>query len=240
MRLTSLILVLLSFSSCASYQYVTLNSPEMPKNDKKELAWENDTMRLIYNFHGQGGPISMTVFNKMDKPLFVNWKKSALIRDGQAFSLFDSKVQISGGYSGSSVGGRSFQLSSGSYSGSFDLPEGMNLIPPGSYITRSLQAIVQLSPLVSTKFTDKEQPVQQRMVAYSGTSYTFRTYSFDQSASPLHFSSYFTFVVANSTQEFSVSHSFYAQQVMLSGEAPEFFGYYKPEGDKLYLRVPAQ
>ena len=106
MRLLSIALILLSFSSCVSYQYLTLNSPEMPKNDKKEFSWENDTMRLTYNFHGEGGPITMTVFNKTDKPLFVNWKKSSLIRGGESFSLLDHSVQITGGYSGSSTGGR--------------------------------------------------------------------------------------------------------------------------------------
>src|SRR5258706_7879221 len=146
MRLLSIGLILLTFSSCASYQYLTLDSPEVQKNNKKEFTWENDTMRLTYNFHGEGGPLSMTVYNKMDKPLFVNWKKSALIRDGQAFSLFDHNVQISGSYSGSSGGGRYFQSTSGNISGSFDLPEGMNLIPPGSYITKSLNTMVQPSP----------------------------------------------------------------------------------------------
>src|SRR5690349_7860336 len=125
LSITLILLSLLGFSSCATYQYITLGSPEVATDASKSLSWENDTMRVTYNFHGEGGPISITVGNKMDKPLFVNWTKSALIRDGQAFSLMDRNVQISGDFSGSSTGGR-VSATSGSFAGSFELPAGMN------------------------------------------------------------------------------------------------------------------
>ncbi|MDO6429185.1 hypothetical protein Q4E93_01210 [Flavitalea sp. BT771] len=240
MRLLSLILILLSFSSCVSYQYLTLNSPEMPKNGKKDFSWENDTMRLTYNFHGEGGPVTMTVFNKTDKPLFVNWKKSALIRGGEAFSLLDHNVQISGGYTGSSAGGRVFQSASGSINGSFELPEGINLVPPGTFITKSLNAVVEPNPVHSDKFTAKPQPPSKMLTSPAGKAYTYRSFSFDQAASPFQFSSYLTFALANNTQEFYVSHSFYVQEVILSSEIPESFGLYKPEGDQLFVKVSTQ
>src|SRR6185436_11667901 len=101
-------MIVLAFSSCASYQYVTLDSTEVRKNDKKEFSWENDTMRMTY------------------KPLYVNWKKSAMIRGGHAASLFNSNVQINGSYAGY---GR--RATFGSINASFDMPEGMDLIPPG-------------------------------------------------------------------------------------------------------------
>lgn len=43
----SFAIILLAFSSCSTYQYVTLNSPEIPKNDKKEFIMENDRMTLL-------------------------------------------------------------------------------------------------------------------------------------------------------------------------------------------------
>src|SRR5882757_9786989 len=120
MRPLSMALILLAFSSCTSYQYLTLDSPEVQKNDKKEFSWQNDTLRLTYNFHGEGGPVSLTVFNKTDKPLYVNWKKSALIRDSQAISLFKSNVQIGGNVVSYSYGGKYFRATTGSLSASFD------------------------------------------------------------------------------------------------------------------------
>jgi hypothetical protein len=182
----------------------------------------------------------MTVFNKTDKPLFVNWKKSALIRGGEAFSLLDRNVQISGGYAGSSTGGRVFQSASGSIYASFDLPEGINLVPPGTFITKSLNAVVEPNPVYSDKFTAKVQPKAQLAKSPAGNTYSFKRYSFDPAATPLRFSSYLTFALANSPQEFYVSHSFYVQEVILSSEMPEFFGFYKPEGDQLFVKVSTQ
>lgn len=239
MRLLYSALILLAFSSCSTtYQYVTLNSPEVPKNDKKEFFYENDSMRLTYNFHGEGGPIAMTVYNKMDKPLFVNWKKSFLIHDGQAVCLFNNRVEVNGGfdaYSYRPVGVfPNTRVTSGSLYATFDLPEGMDMIPPGSYITKSLQALVQPTPVYNTKFLENTQ--SEKIADFSGVTYKYKRYSFDQSASPLQFKSYLTFVVGTNPQEFAVSHSFYAQEVYLSGEVPEYFGFYKPQGDQLFIK----
>jgi len=237
MRLLYLALILLAFGSCSTtYQYVTLNSPEVPKNDKKEFSFENDSMRLTYNFHGEGGPIAMTVYNKMDKSLFVNWKKSFLIHDGQAVCLFNNRVEVNGvveafSYRGIVPGTR---VTSGNLYATFDLPEGMDMIPPGSYITKGLQALVQPNPVYNTKFLEKTHA--EETTGFDGVSYSYRRYSFDQSASPLQFKSYLTFVVGTDPQEFTVSHSFYAQEVLLSGEVPEFFGFYKPQGDQLFIK----
>jgi len=237
MRLLYLALILLAFSSCATtYQYVTLNSPEVPKNDKKEFTFENDSMRLTYNFHGENGPIAMTVYNKIDKPLFINWKKSFLIHDGQAVCLFNNRVEVNGVIDGYSYKGvfPGTRVTSGNLYASFDLPEGMDMIPPGSYITKSMQAQVQTTPVYNTKFLEKTQP--EKVTDFNGVTYKYKRYSFDQSASPLQFKSYLTFVVGTNPQEFAVSHSFYAQEVFLSGEVPEFFGFYKPQGDQLFIR----
>ncbi|HVV04754.1 MAG TPA: hypothetical protein VHC96_11065 [Puia sp.] len=230
-------LILLAVSSCSTtYQYVTLNSPEVPKNDKKEFSYENDSMRLTYNFHGEGGPVGMTVFNKMDKPLFVNWKKSFVIHDGQAVCLFNNRVEVKGVIDGYSYRGivPGTRVTSGNLYATFDLPEGMDMIPPGSYITKSLQALVQPTPVYNTRFMENTRA--EKVTDFSGVTYKYRRYSFDQSASPLQFKSYLTFVAGTNPQEFAVSHSFYAQEVYLSGEVPEYFGFYKPQGDQLFIR----
>src|SRR5882757_6537385 len=128
MRLLTLTLIVLSFSSCVSYQYVTLGSPEVSKNDKKTFSWENDTLRLDYDYSGRGGPFWISVYNKTDKPLYINWKKSAIIKGTYANSLFDPSVQVSGSFNAN----RGFTTTSGNMAGSFDMPAGTDFIPPGS------------------------------------------------------------------------------------------------------------
>ncbi|MBN9386091.1 MAG: hypothetical protein J0H74_35365 [Chitinophagaceae bacterium] len=238
--ITLILLGLLSFSSCTTYQYITLGSPEVAQDASKSLTWENDTMRLTYNFHGEGGPISITLANKMDKPLFVNWTKSALIRDGQAFSLMDRNVQISGAFAGASVGGRGFRYTGGGFSGSLQLPEGVDLVPPGAHIAKNLNAAAVPSAVYSDKFMDKTQAQEKKVVLSTGGGYKYKQYSFDQSSSPVQFKSYLTFSLANSTEEFFVSHSFYAREILLSEEVPDYFTFYQPDGDKLFVKLHNQ
>jgi hypothetical protein len=235
------LLIIVTFASCGSYEYLTLNSSEIPKNDRREFAWENDTMRLVYNFHGEGGPMSLTIYNKTNKPLFVNWKKSALIRDGHATSLFNSSVQITGDIATSSIAIRPRVVSTSysSLSASFDLPQGMDLVPPSSDIRKALQTAVQ--DLAKVAYLNKDSARQEKIVDEYGVTAKFRRFSFEETQSPLQFRSYLTFVLGNdNAAEFSVQHSFYAKEVLLTGDDPEYFSLYRQGGDNLYIKQPAQ
>lgn len=62
------VLIVLTFGACSPYQYLTLDSTQLPKNDKKQFVWENDTLRLSYDFSGSGGPMSVNIYNKSTQP----------------------------------------------------------------------------------------------------------------------------------------------------------------------------
>ncbi|HMH21189.1 MAG TPA: hypothetical protein VK563_05415 [Puia sp.] len=233
------LLAIVAFSSCASYEYLTLNSSEMPKNDRKEFTWENDTLRLIYNFHGEGGPMNLTVYNKTNKPLFINWKKSALIQDGHATSLFNAKVQITGSISSTTpVRSKYLTTSYSDLAASFNLPLGMDLVPPSSDIKKELVAIQETGALPSLP---RDSAHAEKKTDSYGVTAKFTRFSFDETQSPFQFKSYLTFVLGNNdATEFAVQHSFYAQQVLLSSDDPEYFSLYRPEGDNLYIKQRAQ
>lgn len=153
----------------------------------------------------------------------------------QAFSLTDRNVLINGAFASSSVGGKVYHETQGGFAGALQLPANMDLIPPGTHITKELNAVVAPSPVYSAKFTDKVQPPAEKVALPAGDTYKYKRYTFDQSSSPLQFKSFLTLMVANSTQEFFVSHSFYAREVLLSKDGPWYFGSYKPDGDKLFV-----
>src|ERR1700744_5157672 len=97
MRLFILVfLALAGITGCSSYQYMTVDSSELKKNAHRQLTWENDTLKLIYDFNGYGGPIRLYVYNKTSQPLYVNWKKSALIRNRYSIGLFNPNVAVNG------------------------------------------------------------------------------------------------------------------------------------------------
>jgi hypothetical protein len=224
---------MLMLASCTTYQYVTLDSPQIQKNDKREFVWENDTLRLTYNFHGKNGPLNLTVLNKTDQPLYIDWKRSALIRDGQSLSLFDNTVLLSGNLSTSTYRvSRGISGSNSSLSATFDLPQGTQMVAPHAYVSKGLLD-VQDPDTKNLAFTGD---AQQETKEENGVSSKFTRVSYPETGSPVHFSVYLSFALGNDlTKLFALRHSFYASEVILSHDAPDYFVLYKPEPDQLYI-----
>jgi len=218
------------FSSCSTYQYFTLASSEVRKDTSKRFSWENDTVQVVYDYYGYGGPIWMSITNKTDKPMYINWKKSAIIENGNATSLYNSNVQLSGSFEAT----RNWRSTSGNIASSFTLPDGMDFIPPGSRVAKDLNLSIRTSPVSNQNLSGV--PQQLKTGTYAGAA-SYTMYSFDPAASPLQFKSYLTFVLGdNNVTEFAVRHSFYAQSIMVSSQPPQYFKLYGQGRDMLYVR----
>ena len=137
--------MLLSLSSCSSYYYSTLASNDRSGryDVNKDFVIDNDSVCIIYNFHGEDGPVLVTVQNKMDEPLFVDWQRSALIVNGKATSYYKDAIPVEGVTESSSYGssynwdrqyGSVSSRSRGSFSGEIQLPKGVEFIPPCAQI----------------------------------------------------------------------------------------------------------
>lgn len=80
-------IVLFSMTACNPWQYMTVNSPQLTRNDFNQFVFENDTLRLIYDMAGDCGQVTLRIRNKTSQPLTINWEKSAFIRNQQSVSL---------------------------------------------------------------------------------------------------------------------------------------------------------
>lgn len=113
------LLSLFILTSCSSYQYVTMKS-NLPSNESREFIQENDTFQLKYSFSGKNCPLNITILNKQNIPLYIDWQKSSTIVNGKRMNLGDK--------------------SSGQFT----------LIPPRSYIQiipkKMITRLVRLSP----------------------------------------------------------------------------------------------
>lgn len=227
---------LLSLTACSTYQYMTLDSPQLRKNDKNQLILENDTLRLTYNFQGKGGPISINIYNKSDQPLFVNWKKSALIRNEQSISLYNNNVTISGSTASQSYRWGKYTASYGRFAGSFALPEGMDFIAPGSGIYKDLPKL-ERTGMLATDIPDTVHDLQ--LIPADGTiGVAYKQLRYREDQSPVKFKSYITFSLGNNNpQEFAETASFYIGEVCQTHAEPEIFPLYRQQGDQLYVKV---
>jgi hypothetical protein len=232
--LPALVFVLF-LSSCASYQYFTLDSSEVPKNNHQEFAWENDTLRITYNFNGRNGPMRVNIYNKTQQPLFVNWQKSALIRDQHSVSLYNPNVQTSGSFAGASYGGVNAHVVSGGFNASFNLPEGTDFIPPAAGIDKYLVPVVACGNL----FEPIPDSVESIKIAdeYGNQIGKVKRQRFDKTGSPIQFSSYITFAIgSNGTHEFAITNSFFVGQIAQTTIEPANYVEYGPRGDQLYIK----
>lgn len=208
------------FSSCSTYQYTTISSSNMSVNEKDELVFENDSVRIIYNFNGYGGPMNITVQNKLQVPVYVDWQKSAIITDGQAVSYVPKEVRIEGGVQSSSSsiggGGSAYGVSAGSFQAVASLPPSIDFIPPQSYFSRN--PINLRHSFIAVPESDYHK------LKYAATeTYTVpvKVAVFTEGASPYRFRSYLTLMIGEvNAKPVGFEHSFFVSQVMATGKQP--------------------
>jgi len=84
---------ILILSSCSKYQYVSISS-YLQSNENKDFFCENDTIKLKYSFSGENFRMKITVFNKLQQPIFIDWAKSSVIINEEAAEYPFQEEQI--------------------------------------------------------------------------------------------------------------------------------------------------
>jgi len=233
-RLILSVAFVLLLSACSTYQYMTVDSAQLKKDDHSQLTFENDTLRLTWRLEGKGGAVTLNIYNKTDQPLYVNWKKSAFIRNEQTTSLFDNNVMIQGNSAAFAYHtGTATQVHT-RYAASLSLPEGIDFIPPASSLSRQLPDL-QRTGLLQANLADTLR--EKKLIATDGLNYTrYMQQHFDEVQSPLHFKSYITFSIGNNNPpEFAETCSFYVGEICQTNSAPDFFSLYRPQGNQFYI-----
>jgi hypothetical protein len=221
------VLLILSLNSCVTYQYLTVDSSELQKDDQKQLITENDTLRLTYGFSGGGGPVTITAFNKTSQPLFINWSKSAIIRDGQSFSLYGANSAFVGSATPTGTG-------TADLTGTVSVPPGMEFIPPQTKITRSTVYLNQTGG--STRAIMPDTVKKQIYTFTDGAEESYHQVTYNETQSPVRWKSYLTFVIGSgSGTEFTLSNTFYVGNAIETRYAPAMFKLYHEPGDQFYV-----
>jgi hypothetical protein len=73
-----LCVTLLMSTGCNRYQYLFIDST-LPRNNLNEFVVDNDTVSIRYNYSEANLKISMSVYNKLMKPLYIDYLRSAII-----------------------------------------------------------------------------------------------------------------------------------------------------------------
>jgi hypothetical protein len=210
-------LLCLVLFSCTEYQYFTVSSGQVPRNANHEFVVENDTLKITYAFNGYHGPVKMTIFNKTNEPLEINWKKSAIIMNGLASGYYSPNLVVNGSLNQDSIR----RHSSGSpylqdVRADVYANEPSQFIPPQSAISKT--------PLsLPVKFLYNYAFQNQKKQSYSTGDYSFsyKRMEFPEKESPASFHSYLTFNYGGrASGEFSITNYFYISEVWQSQRQP--------------------
>jgi hypothetical protein len=215
---------------------VTVDSPGITKNDNREFVAENDSVRFQYNFNGINAPIKITIQNKLDVPVYIDWQQSALIVNDKAIAYAPSTVPLDGSFAGSTIRWTSspYSATSGTLNGELRLPDKIEFIPPHSYITNVPMGVTNqlVLDLPDSVFQKKKVPnVGSDPVNVKHASFTVEN-------SPLQFKSYLTLSFGDKdARPIAFQHSFFISEIYSTGIDPSNFWFSGQNmGDQYYVR----
>lgn len=200
----SLPLIVLLFPFCIAcnrYQYSSVSSSQLDKNEINELVFENDSLKIVYNFMGQDLGPEIFIENKLQEPVYIDWRESALVVNGHSHSYAPIQVDLYGNALQGLLPG---------------MQSTIDLIPP--------RANVNKTPLVIAQYYNKDIPKSDlHNVRYTaaGISRPVKTAIFSEGSSPMRFSSYISYMVGRSNNApLHMEHSFYISSIMNARAAP--------------------
>ncbi len=244
MKSASFLLLLLTLlASCTpNIQVVTLRGSNVQPVEEG-LVLDNDTLTLRYNFASERGRMHLSIVNKLDRPLYIDWKRSSFIigQDKVDYWRDVSDVQLSGASSSSSLYYMSGQLSR---------DDAVGFIPPQTKLEKQQFVIVPNGTLrLPGTFTieqEKANWVDRKKLV------DVRLYAYDDAQSPLTFRNYLTLSTDKDFKtEFHSDTKFWASDVkvlprdqILTRKMSSEYDYSLPipfkKADSFYLTLPTQ
>lgn len=230
----SWVVIALTASSCMTYQHVTLSS-DLNENDLHEFVYETDSVLIRYNFNGANCPVSLYLENKLDIPMYIDWKRSSIIQNNQSKPYWQDQSIIQGTADGNSSYSffstpQSFSTST-EINGSIYRNESVTFLPPHSY---KLDNMIKLETEMIQKPGSK-QGYTKTIPTASGHAKVYY-YTFEKEDSPRYYRSYLTLSTDPSfAQAFTIEHEFWVSEITETWLGPSSFSKEKNKGNQYYL-----
>lgn len=216
--------------SCTHFQYVTVSSSQR-QNDKREFVHENDSIKVVYNFQGFHGPVRLSIYNKLDVPIFINWRMSSLIIDGQSKSFYDNKSHFEGSASTTDIDwtqGISSEWTN--FSGSISKKDEVSFVPPKRFITAAP------TTLKSDFFErpTKPKPARKSIAIIEGSG-SGKSFLYESVNSPFQYESYITYSTdPNFTTRANITDNFWVSEILETAHSPNAIINIENKSDTFY------
>lgn len=217
-KLSTALFLLTILSGCGSYVQVIETKTENTKIEDDMYVYENDSIKITYDFWQEKGLLSFTIYNKLNRPVYVDWKKSSYINKGVKRNFWEDTestktLEKRSGYSyRQSSLTSSFTNSINTSSSETVKPEKITFIPPKSNYTRSQFFLLPIPFLKIKNYPNiKEMPKlnsENKIVKYQEK-------DFRKDETPLVFRNFLSLSYSeNFDKEFYVDNEFYISKVI--------------------------
>jgi hypothetical protein len=215
--------LLLLVSSCKVAQVIYTGAlSDNVKESDNCFFYENDTLKVTYVFWGYKGRMAFGVYNKLDVPIYIDWKKSSFINNTLKQDYYSDRVEKKSA-SVSAAYVNQLQINWSSLFGPTavgvtignevsEREERITFIPPRSYITRTSYEILK----DRTHFT-LDGAKEKNVPLPDDTSRYFKSFlvTIDNRAPTFVFRNFLTYSTKESfDREQYVSNEFYIRKVM--------------------------
>lgn len=206
---------------CArSVQVVTLRASNLtPTPDG--LVLDTDTLTIRYSFASKRGQMRLSVYNKSNRPLYIDWKRSSFILGKKTFPYWQdvADVQLSTYTPYYRNGSTNFASLNATTQGTLSKELPVSFIPPHTEI-RKQTFVVFPKGTVATPGTPTTHQDQVRGSHNPNRLVAIQTYTYPQQQSPLQFRNYLTFATDKDFKnEFTVDSQFWASAIHIEPES---------------------
>ena len=211
--LLSVVIFCLMLQSCSFVQLFEVNSKNMKDTDGY-FQTENDTLRIVYNFNSPGGSMSFLILNKLNVPLYLDWRKSSFIQNNFKNNYWEDIVETK--TIGSNLEFTKSQnlntkiwnlnnIGLSAFASIVTKPERITFIPPSTLIPQDKFTLYPKS-----YYTFQGEPGVKEQILDSKKRCKIQFENYEPKDSPLTFRNFLTFSTSeNFTTEFYLDNSFY-------------------------------
>ena len=218
------LVIVLFFSSCTSFQYLTVNSPALPYAGKQFISGK-DSLEVRYQFDGYKAVLLLDIKNNSSQPVTIDWKRSAVITNGITLSLFNRVMPITASAAYDTLQNTP-AVRSATVNGNITVPGETDFIPPFSTLQKKTMQSISQPFNVTFNYDDalvKETSLKQK-IKIPGKAFTAEN-------TPCKIRVYITYTAGNS-QNLFIENDFFVSEIFETAKAPstieELFGKSQP------------
>ena len=238
----SIIIIVIMASSCSYTNIYEIKPIGTEIKDNNYFEFENDTVKVTYSFWEDKGVMAFTFYNKLNIPVYIDWKKSSVIKNDEKIDYWADETKTKSHsitwYNNSrlfSGGNNLFNYAQSSSESKSIRPERITFISPRSSVTRIQSNLYNITPEKISSSTSGS------ILSRDGQkNFTVEFVEYTQESSQFIFRNFLTFSTSEKfDKEIYIDNGFYVSRInKIKTKKLEGVAVYNKKKDKIEYVKP--